>query len=326
MTDSPPNEPISQMPDNPDLVARHTHAYDYSLPIDFVPYRVVSLVPSLTESLFELNLGPRVVGVTDYCIYPEAARALPKVGGTKNPDLEKIKALEPDLVMLNSEENRREDAEALQAAGIPIWVTQPNTVRDAIELLWQIMEAFEEASMVHRVRLIEITYEMLRRYAEQNPPVRAFVPIWRDPWMTFNAQTFAHDLLFTCGALNVFAERERQFPLAADLGQAAPLPPDDRRRIGRDTRYPRITLAEVEALQPEIILLPTEPYAFSEADALAFDGLDVPAVRNGHVYIVEGSWITWHGTRIARAFRNLPPVIAAARHNAEMPPLSLPQS
>jgi ABC-type Fe3+-hydroxamate transport system substrate-binding protein len=319
------DEPI-QTPHDADLEARYTHAYDYSLPVDFVPQRVVSLVPSLTESLFELNLGQRVVGVTDYCIYPESAKALPKVGGTKNPDLEKIKALAPDLVMLNSEENRREDAEALQAAGIPIWVTQPNTVRDAIELLWQIMEVFEEASMVHRVRLIEITYEMMRRYAEQNPPVRAFVPIWRDPWMTFNAQTFAHDLLFTCGALNVFAERERQFPLAADLGRAEPLAADDPRRAGRDTRYPRITLAEVEAAQPEIILLPTEPYAFTEADALAFDALDVPAVRNGHVYLVEGSWITWHGTRIARAFRNLPPVIAAARDSAEVPPLVLPQS
>ncbi|MCS6871785.1 MAG: helical backbone metal receptor, partial [Anaerolineae bacterium] len=178
MSDSP-NEP-TQMSDDAELVARHTHAYDYSLPVSFVPQRVVSLVPSLTESLFELNLGQRVIGVTDYCIYPEAARALPKVGGTKNPNIEKIKALNPDLVMLNSEENRRQDAEALQAAGIPIWVTQPNTVRDAIELLWQIMEVFEEASMVHRVRLIEITYETMRRYAEQNPPVRAFVPIWRD--------------------------------------------------------------------------------------------------------------------------------------------------
>ncbi|RMF51951.1 MAG: ABC transporter substrate-binding protein [Chloroflexota bacterium] len=323
MTESP-SEPLQPF-DEADLRARHTHAYDYSHAIDFVPQRVVSLVPSLTESLFELNLGQRVVGVTDYCIYPEAARALPKVGGTKNPDIEKIKALAPDLVMLNSEENRREDADALQAAGIPIWVTQPNSVREAIELLWEIMEVFEEASMVHRVRLIEITYETMRRYAEQNPPVRAFVPIWRDPWMTFNAQTFAHDLLFTCGALNVFAARERQFPLAADLGKAEPLAADDPRRAGRDTRYPRITLEEVEAAQPEIILLPTEPYAFSEADALAFDGLDVPAVRNGHIYIVEGSWITWHGTRMARAFRHLPPVIAAARDNAEVPPLILPQ-
>jgi ABC-type Fe3+-hydroxamate transport system substrate-binding protein len=310
--------------DDPDLAARHTHAYDYAQPIDFVPYRVVSLVPSLTESLFELNLGQRLVGVTDYCIHPQSAKALPKVGGTKNPDLEKIKALDPDLVMLNSEENRREDAEALQAAGIPIWVTQPNTVRDAIELLWQIMEIFEEASMVHRVRLIEITYEMMRRYAEDTPPVRAFVPIWRDPWMTFNAETFAHDLLFTCGALNVFGERERRFPLAADLGEAEPLPADDPRLAGRDTRYPRLALAEVEAAQPEIILLPTEPYVFTESDALSFDHLDVPAVRNGHIYLVEGSWITWHGTRMARAFRNLPPAIAAARSNGT-PPLVLPQ-
>lgn len=296
----------------------HIHRIEYPDPVGFVPRRVVSLVPSLTESLFDLNLGERVIGVTDYCTSPaDGVARLPKVGGTKNPDIEKIIALRPDLVLMNREENRLQDADALKAAGIPIWVTHPNTVRDAIELLWQIMEVFEEASMVHRVRMIEKSYETVRRHTEEleenGQLTRVFCPIWRDPWMTFNADTYAHDLLFTFGALNVFAERQRQFPLDADLGAAEPLPADDPRLAGRDTRYPRITLAEVVAAQPQIIILPTEPYEFSDSDGYELADLDVPAAHNGHIYVVDGSLITWHGTRLNRAMRELPPIISAAR-------------
>ena len=94
------------------------------------------------------------MAITDYCVYPEAeVAALPRIGGTKNPDVARIIALQPDLVIVNQEENRKEDAEALQAAGIPVWVTFPRTVRDAFNLLWAIMDLFDEPSMVERVRL-----------------------------------------------------------------------------------------------------------------------------------------------------------------------------
>ncbi len=98
--------------------------------------RIVSLVPSLTEALFSLGLGERVVAVTEWCVHPsDAVAKLPKVGGTKNPNLSEILALRPDLVIANREENRRRDVERLQAAGIPVWVTYPRTVRDATALL-----------------------------------------------------------------------------------------------------------------------------------------------------------------------------------------------
>ena len=98
--------------------------------------RIVSLVPSLTEALFALGLGDRVVGVTDWCVHPaDAVAPLPKVGGTKNPSLERIRELRPDLVIANREENRQRDVERLEASGLQVWVTYPRTVREAVELL-----------------------------------------------------------------------------------------------------------------------------------------------------------------------------------------------
>lgn len=279
------------------------------------PTRVVSLVPSVTESLFELGLGDRVVGVTDYCVHPaESVRNLPQVGGTKNPDLDRIIALRPDLVIANQEENRREDVERLQAAGIPVWVTFPRTVQEALNLLWTIMEAFDDPHMVPRVRLIEQTVDVVERVEmARTTPCRVFVPIWYEPLMTFNADTFAHDLLRVCGGTNVFADRERRYPLAADLGdEDAAIAPDDPRVAERDTRYPRVTWAEIEAAQPDVILLPSEPFAFSQEHVPLFEALDVPAAREGRIHLVDGSLLTWHGTRIARALAQLPGLICGA--------------
>lgn len=279
------------------------------VPVAYPPRRVVSLVPSLTESMFDLNLGDRLVGVTDYCIYPaDKVARLPRVGGTKNPDVQRIRELSPDLVLMNREENRRADAEALDAVGIPVWATHPRVVPDVFTLLWTLMESFGETSMVPRVRLIEQTYDVVAgaSRAREHMPCRVFVPIWKDPLMTFNADTYAHDLLRVCGGQNVFEARERAYPLKADLGETSALSPEDPRVQGRDTRYPRVTMGEVEAAQPDVILLPSEPYAFTEADIPEFAALDVPAARNERIMLVDGSYLTWHGTRIAYALATLP--------------------
>jgi len=294
-----------------------TYIYQMEAPVDRPPRRVVSLVPSVTESLFGLGLGDRVVGVTDYCIYPanEVAR-LPKIGGTKNPDVQRIIDLSPDLVIANQEENRKEDVVTLQEAGIPVWVTFPRTVREAFNLLWTMMHIFDEPKMVEGVRAMEWTCDWLERISETRElPCRVFVPIWLDPLMTFNADTYAHDLLRVCGAVNVFAERERKIPLKADLGQAEPYSEDDPRATGRDIRYPRVTLAEVEAAQPDIILLPSEPFSFSEQHIPLFAALDVPAARNNAIILVDGSLLTWHGTRIARAFDLLPRLLCPSEED-----------
>ncbi len=298
------------MTDDPNYV------YQMEAPVSDPPHRVVSLVPSVTESLFDLGVGDRLVAITDYCIHPaDHVGRLPRVGGTKNPNIEQIIALSPDLVIVNVEENRKEDADALTAAGIPVWATYPRTVREAFNLLWNMMHVFDAPEMVERIRVMEWSADWLERM--EQPPCRVFVPIWYDPLMTFNADTFAHDLLRVCGAENVFAERERQFPLAADLGQADALPADDPRVSGRDVRYPRVTLAEVEAAQPDVILLPSEPFAFDESHIALFAALDVPAAHNGRVQLVDGSLITWHGTRIAQALTIIPNLLCPADDNQE---------
>jgi ABC-type Fe3+-hydroxamate transport system substrate-binding protein len=289
-------------------VDANTYVYQMDAPVGEPPRRVVSLVPSVTESLFDLDVGDSLIAVTDYCVYPaDRVARLPHIGGTKNPDVKRIIELQPDLVIANREENRREDVEKLQAAGIPVWVTFPRTVRDAFNLLWNIMHVFDQPALVERVRAMEWTCDWLERMDEsRTTPCRVFVPIWLDPLMTFNGDTFAHDMLRVCGGTNVFAERERQYPLAADLGAAEAYAPDDPRAQGRDRRYPRVTLEEVEAAQPDIILLPDEPYAFGVEHMALFSALDVPAAKHGRITLVEGSLLTWHGTRMARAFNIIP--------------------
>lgn len=285
----------------------------HDAPVTSVPRRVVSLVPSMTESLFDLNIGTRLIARTEYCIYPEGkVDAIPTIGGTKNPDVARIIALKPDLVIANQEENRQQDVESLQRAGIPVWVTFPKTVQDTFNLLWNIMYLFEETSMVERIRMIEYTYDWLNTIAEARDvenPVKVFVPIWLDPLMTFNADTYGHDVVRLCVGTNVFAERERQYPLAADLGQQAPYPPDDPRIRGRDTRYPRASWEEVEAAAPDVILLPSEPFKFTEAHLPIFQKLNVPAAHNHKIFLVDGSLLTWHGTRVAYAMQQLPALL-----------------
>jgi ABC-type Fe3+-hydroxamate transport system substrate-binding protein len=291
----------------------NTYVYQMDAPVSKPPQRVVSLVPSVTESLFDLNLGSRLVAVTDYCVYPASGVAhLPKIGGTKNPDLRRIIELSPDLVIANQEENRKEDVLALQEAGIPVWVTFPRTVAEAFNLLWNIMHVFDETSMVPRVRLMEQTMDWIWRISEkklEDQPCRVFAPIWFDPLMTFNGDTYASDLMRICGAINVFADRNREYPLRADLGEGEPYSPDDPRAVGRDTRYPRVTLEEVVTAQPDMVLLPSEPFHFTEEHVSIFAALDIPAARRNQVVLMDGSLLTWHGTRLAYALNTIPTIL-----------------
>jgi len=270
-----------------------TYTHEMDAPVDTPPQTVVSLVPSITESLFDLGLGGRVMAVTDYCTRPaDKVALLPKIGGTKNPKIEKIIALKPDLVIANHEENRKQDVEALMAAGLKVWVTYPRTVPDVFNLLWNIMDVFDHTEMVERVRWLERSYDWVvsatqTRLDQAGSLPRVFVPIWLDPLMTPAADTYLHDLLAVCGGKNVFADHA-------------------------DGRYPRVEWAEVEAAQPEVILLPSEPFAFSAEHLPLFQRLDVPAAKNQRIHLIDGALLTWHGTRIGFALQDIPPLLEAA--------------
>jgi ABC-type Fe3+-hydroxamate transport system substrate-binding protein len=263
-----------------------------TVPFDAPPRRVVSLVPSLTQTFFELNLGDRVVGITDYCTEPAAEVArLPRVGGVLDPDIAAVLALNPDLVMVDKDENRLEDAQTIEEAGVTVWAAQPRRVKDVIDLMWAMMYAFDEASMVPRVRVIEQAMDRMENAALNETQVRIFAPVWRDPWMTFGRDTYIHDLLYLCGASNVFGE------------------------AGDGRRYFEVTENAIVAAQPEVVLLPQDdPYAFSQKDVDDLHRLHIPAAQSGRIHLVDGSHLAWYGTQTARALGELPHVIRHLRH------------
>jgi ABC-type hemin transport system substrate-binding protein len=246
-----------------------------------LPERIVSLVPSLTEALFALGLGDRVVGVTDWCVHPApGVAALPKVGGTKDPDVAAICALRPGLVIANREENTRRAVAALEAAGLRVWVTYPRSVAEAVALLREIaLRGGCDAELASQVVPLE---EALARARRERPlqPARFFCPIWKDPWMAVGPDTYAHDLLCLCGGENAFAER-------------------------RARRYPLVSEAEIVAAAPEVILLPDEPYAFGAREAAELARLAVPAARSGRIHCVDGTLVSWYGPRIGQAIEVL---------------------
>lgn len=278
--------------------------------------RIVSLVPSVTESLFDLGLGTRVVGITDFCVHPlSQLEGLPRLGGPKNPHLPAVLELTPDLVIANQEENTLQAVSALQEAGLRVWLTFPKTVAEAMDILWAMARLDPDGPGPSRLRVLEATLEWTEEAQAQQIPRRYFCPVWQEDtsngerwWMTFNQHTYCHDLLTLLGGENCFSGRERRYPLAADLGHEAPQDPGK-----RDTRYPRISLSEILAADPEVILLPSEPYPFTEVDFLEIEHLlaETRAVQDGRVYLIDGSLITWHGTRLARALQELPQIFAS---------------
>lgn len=281
-------------------------------PLRAAPHRIVSLVPSLTEALFAFGLGDRIVGVTAFCTEPQPeVRSKPTIGGTKNPDRPAILRLAPDLVVANIEENRREDVEFLQAQGIPVFVSFPKTVPEALATLRTLAQVTDADGAAQPILArIEAAYRDTMALAARRQPVRVFCPVWKDPWMTINQDTFIHEMLAVCGGANIFATRQRQFPLAADLGKASPL--EGVRVEGRDRRYPRVTLEEMAALMPEIIVLPDEPYRFGEADREDFARFPhVPAVRDGRIHLVDGRFVCWYWSRLDESLRALRELLMA---------------
>ena len=250
------------------------------------PRRIVSLIPSTTETLCALGLADALVGITDYCREPRAQLAgKTRIGGEKDPDLAAIRALAPDLVIANVEENVRDHVEALRGWGVPVWVAYPRTVAGAIRMVRELGALTGTAARASAIA-DELDTLLARVEAEAVPraPVPVFYAIWRDPWMSVNRDTYIHDVLRVCGGANV----------CADLPE----------------RYPTVALADVAARRPDVILLPDEPYRFRRVHVAEFAPFtDVPAVREGRIRLVDGKPFSWHGPRIADALRSIPTLL-----------------
>jgi ABC-type Fe3+-hydroxamate transport system substrate-binding protein len=224
--------------------------------------RVMSLVPSLTEAIAASDRRA-LVGATDWCTHP-ADLDVPRVRGTKNPDLRAILDLAPDLVVANKEENRELDVRRLRDKGIPVWVTVTETVRAAIGSMrrlftdglgWAVPEWLEQVDYAWPERV-------------PTPTHRIAIPIWRDPWMVVGRATFTGDLAAHMGLANVFGDH--------------------------DKRYPHVSVADIVAREPDVVLLPDEPYEFSAIDGPeAFPGLSCA--------LVEGRAMTWYGPSLLTA-------------------------
>ncbi|MEV3926309.1 helical backbone metal receptor [Actinomadura coerulea] len=236
--------------------------------------RVVSIVPSLTEAVAE-TAPELLAGATDWCTRPEGLD-VPRVRGTKNPDLEKIIGLRPDVVVGNTEENRPADVAALRAAGVPVWMTRIRTVEEALASLRRMLAEACRAPEPGWLR------EASRVWAGVEPggPRTAVIPIWRRPWMVVGRDTFAGDVLSRLGVSNVYA--------------------------GHPERYPKIPLDELNAAGADLVVLPDEPYRFTGDDGPeSFPGIDAA--------LVSGRLLTWYGPSLIEAPAALAQGLAAAR-------------
>lgn len=230
--------------------------------IDGPASRVVSLVPSFTESVCA-TCPEALVGATDWCSHP-ASLDVSRVRGTKNPDVAAIIGLRPDLVLVNQEENRELDVVRLREAGVPVWVTVIEDVPQAIASMTRMFETALGWGVPPW--LVDVT----QAWDHPMPPVRArvAVPIWRDPWMVVGRNTFTGDLLRRLGCENAFAETSG--------------------------RYPHVAVADIDTAGADVVLLPDEPYAFT-----ADDGPE--AFSRTPTRLVDGRLLTWYGPSLLEA-------------------------
>lgn len=227
--------------------------------------RVVSLVPSLTEAV-ACTAAELLVGVTDWCTHPPSLAAA-RIGGTKNPDVERIVALGPDLVLANEEENRAADVAALRAAGLPVWVTE---VRDVPRALVSLDRMLVRACGLPRPQWLDRAAHAWSELEPVSTPeaISAVVPIWRRPWMVLGRDTFAGDVLRRLGVQQLFSDHPE--------------------------RYPAIALPELQAAGARLVVLPDEPYRFTVDDGPeAFPGLPCA--------LVSGRHLTWYGPSLVDA-------------------------
>lgn len=230
------------------------------------PKRIISLVPSQTELLFDLGLKEKIVGITKFCIHPEeACKSTEKVGGTKNINLDKIEKLQPDLIIANKEENQKEQIEEL-AKKYPVWISDIKTIEQALNMIEDIgviVEKSEEAQEI--IQKISIAFRDKRLI--KNRQKRIAYLIWQNPYMTIGQDTFIHNILQNFGFTNVFQD---QF------------------------RYPETTLEELKRKKIDYLFLSSEPFPFKNKHVQALQ----KEFKDTKVLIIDGEMCSWYGSRL----------------------------
>jgi ABC-type Fe3+-hydroxamate transport system substrate-binding protein len=237
------------------------------------PKRIISLVPSQTELLFDLGLDEEVIGITKFCVHPEQwFQTKTRVGGTKQLHLDKIKDLKPDLIIANKEENVREQIEALSKE-FPVWISDVNNLNDALEMIKSIGEITNKISrakeIVNQIKTGFVQIQTTIPIAIGNKLQTCYL-IWKDPYMTIGGDTFINDMLQCAGFQNIFEDQKR---------------------------YPEISIEQLPIANCQLVFLSSEPYPFKQKH---IDELQ-PLLPNTKIILVDGEMFSWYGSRLLKA-------------------------
>jgi len=233
------------------------------------PQRIISVVPSQTELLFELQLEERITGITKFCIHPEHwFRNKTRIGGTKTLNLEKIRSLKPDLILANKEENVQEQIEIL-ASEFPVWVSDVNNLQQALEMI-ECIGQITGTSLKAKEISDNISNAFTKALYESERLPKTCYLIWKDPYMTVGGDTFIHDMLVKAGFNNLFST---------------------------STRYPTVTIEELKMMNCEVLLLSSEPYPFKQKH---IDELQ-KHLPSTIIILVDGEMFSWYGSRLLKA-------------------------
>jgi ABC-type Fe3+-hydroxamate transport system substrate-binding protein len=237
--------------------------------IEKEPLRIISLVPSITELLFDLGLENRIAGITRFCIHPEKkTQNVPKVGGTENIDFAKIKELRPDLILCSKEENKEKEIYQLME-NYPVFVSDVRSFNDAINLIYE--TGLITGKEIEAQKIIAKINEGFQSVNMNKKKISAVYLIWKNPYMTINGDTFISDMLKTAGFDNVFKNKAE--------------------------RYPVVTIEDIAKSNPQVVLLSSEPYSFKEKDKMEL----MMSLQYSEIMHIDGEMFSWYGSRMIRA-------------------------
>lgn len=236
--------------------------------LNYIPKRIVSLVPSQTELLYDLELDDTVIGITKFCIHPSDWRQRKTiVGGTKTVNIDKIISLQPDLIIANKEENIKEQVETL-AEHFKVWVTDVSNLEDALQMIKDIGQITATSNNANSI--VNAIIEDFSLLLQENDAINTAYLIWRKPYMTVGSDTFIHDMLHRCGLKNIF---------------------------GDQLRYPAITIDDLKQRDCRLLLLSSEPYPFKQPHIDELQ-MHLPTTK---IILADGEMFSWYGSRLLHA-------------------------